>query len=135
MLFLSPKWSDLPAPLVTVSGVSNGRVGEQLTLTCEMSTVKHLISSTLLTLQWRGGRVGTRGVIMSDTTHSGNTSKTTLTFTPLNTSHGGEYSCNAKISIPVINLTKEASERTALNVQSKRLCALLLIFIRYMYSL
>ena len=46
---------------------------------------------------------------------------TTLTVSPLNTSHGAEYTCQAEISIPSISVTSSGSESRAVMVQSKSL--------------
>ena len=42
-----------------------------------------------------------------------------LTFDPLKTSHGGEYSCSATISIPQLGITLRGSSTTQLTVQSE----------------
>ena len=69
--------------------------------------------------QWSGGSVGSSGVTESDTTLSGIVSAMTLTFNPLRTSHGGEYTCQAVVSISSINMTWTGSEGRAVSVQSK----------------
>ena len=56
------------------------------------------------TVQWSGGSVGSEnGVMVGDTTHSGVMSMKTLTFSPLCTSHQGDYICQATINTTIIN--------------------------------
>ena len=59
------------------------------------------------------------GVMVGDTTHSGVMSMRTLTFSPLRTSHGSLYTCQADINIPSIDLRKNKSEERNVLVQSK----------------
>ena len=115
---MSLAFPDLPDPQVTISGVNSGTAGEELQLTCTMTVVDHLTSSTLITVQWSGGSVGSVGITESATTHSGVISTRTLTFTPLLTSHGAEYICQAEISIPSISVVKTGSNRIAVMVKS-----------------
>ena len=113
-----PPHADLPAPNVTISNVTSGTAGEQLVLTCTVTVVESLIVTP--TVQWSGGSVGrSTSVTESETTHSGDTSSRALTFSPLNTSHGAEYTCQAEISIPSISVTKAANESKSLSAQSK----------------
>ena len=112
--------SDLPDPVVTIPDASTtGGVGDQLQLNCTVTTVDHLTPSAVLTVQWSGGSVGGSGVMESETVVTGTTSVRTLTFSSLNTSHGAEYSCQAAINIPDINLMKTGSDRTEVKVQSE----------------
>ena len=84
-----------------------------------MTTVANLVANADLTVQWSGGGVGSAGVTESATTVSGVTSTRTLTFSPLLTSHGAQYTCQATINIPSINVTKSGSDSTDVMVQSK----------------
>ena len=96
---------------MTISGPINGTAGEQLVLTCTVKVVAHLTS--VPSVVWSGGSVGTGdGVIEGNTTHNGVTSKKTLTFSPLHTSHGALYTCTATIIDQSINHTK-----TGINMQ------------------
>ena len=105
---------------MNISGAIVGAAGERFELTCAMTVVEHLIANAIRTLTWSGGSVGsTASVTESETTHNGVTSTRTLTFSPLSTSHGAEYTCHAEISIPAISVTRTASESRAVIVQSK----------------
>ena len=110
---------DLPAPEVSISGAMVEMTREKFELMCTMTVVDHLIGNATRTLQWSGGRVGSANVTESDTTTSGVTSTRKLTFDPLSTSHGTEYTCQAEISILPINVSRTTSERRAVMVRSK----------------
>ena len=106
---------DLPDPEVNISGPTIAMAGEQLMLTCTVRVVEHLIS--VPSVEWSGGSVGMgNGVIESNTTHNG---VITLTFNPLQTSHGALYTCMADIIDQSINLTKNGKEDVHLVVQCK----------------
>ena len=62
------------------------------------------------TVQW----LDSRGSVQSDTGR--------LTFSPLQTSHGGVYTCRVNISIPEISLQLTDDGDTTLSVESKRQC-------------
>ena len=109
---------DLPDPVVTISGPTNGTAGEEVQLTCSVSVVEYLTVQP--TVEWSGGSVDRgNGVTESDTTHSGVMSMKTLTFSPLLTSHGAKYTCQADINIPSISLMKTASNSRDVMVESK----------------
>ena len=105
--------------MVTITpDVASGTAGEELVLTCTVTVVEHLTVHP--TVQWSGGSVNSSdSVTESETTHSGVTSMRTLTFSPLNTSHGAEYTCQVGISIPSISVTSSGSDSRAVMVQSK----------------
>ena len=103
---------------MTISGPTTGTAGEELQLTCSVSVVEHLTAQP--TVQWSGGSVDSgNGVTQSDTTHSGVMSMRTLTFSPLRTSHGAQYTCQADIAISSISVMKTRSESRDVMVQSK----------------
>ena len=93
----------------------SGTAGNDLILTCTVKVKKFLIVKP--TVQWSGG--SGNGVMLGDTTHSGVMSMRTLTFSPLHTSHGSLYTCQAVINIPSIDLRKTTSEERNVLVQSK----------------
>ena len=72
------------------------------------------------TVEWSGGSVDRgNGVTESDTTHSEVMSMKTLTFSPLLTSHGAKYTCQADINIPSIGVLKTGSYFRDVIVRSK----------------
>ena len=123
-----PHSPGLPAPVVTITpGVASGTAGEELVLTCTVTVVEHLTVTP--TVQWSRGSVGSStSVTESETTNSGVTNSRTLTFSPLSTSHGAEYTCQTESSIPAINVTSSGSDSRAVMVQSQllHLCPALL---------
>ena len=110
---------DLPDPVVIVSGDITMTAGEELQLICTVTTVDYLVASAVLTVQWSGGSVGESEVTESITNTNGVTSMKTLTFNPLLTSHGAQYTCTAIIDIPSINVMVTNSNSTNIIVQSK----------------
>ena len=115
--------TDLTVPNVTITTLpSTSIAGQNFLLTCHVSVVEHLIVKP--TVRWSGGSVGLgNGVTQSDTTYSGVMSMRNLTFSPLRTSHGARYLCQANISILSINLMRNTLNSKDVQVQSKRLCS------------
>ena len=110
--------SDLPDPVVTISGVSDGLAGDNLSLTCTVTVEEYL--TVVPTVQWSGGSVGLEGgVTESETSHDGVNSTRTLTFSPLRTSHGAVYTCQTEINISSISLMKIATGSIGVTVQSE----------------
>ena len=103
---------------MTITGIYSGTAGNDLILTCTVKVKRFLTVEP--TVQWNGGSVGSgNGVMVGDTNHSGVMSMRTLTFSPLRTSHGSLYTCQADINIPSIDLRKNKSEERDVLVQSK----------------
>ena len=117
---LSP---DLPDLVVVVSSTSAGKlaVGDTLQLTCSVTVEEHLTPSAELSIEWSGGRVSDSGVIESDRAINETTSERTLIFNSLNTSHGGQYTCQAVIYIAQISLMKTGMDIAEVKVQSEYL--------------
>ena len=86
-------------------------------MTCSVSVVEYLTVQT--TVQWSGGSVDSENVTENDTTHSGVMSMKTLTFSPLLTSHGAKYTCQADINILSLGLMKTVSNSKDVMVESK----------------
>ena len=101
---------------MTISGNIVGTAGDELQLICTVTTVDNLVESALVTVQWSGGSVGSDGVTEDNTTNSG---VSTLTFNPLLTSHGAQYTCQAMINISSINVMVTGSGSTNIMVRSK----------------
>ena len=79
-------YTELPDPVVNVTPDITMTAGDELQLTCTVITVNNFVASSLVTVQWSGGSVGSSGVTESITTTNGVTSMKTLTFNPLYTS-------------------------------------------------
>ena len=113
-MFSSP---DLPDPVVAVTGPTTGVAGGSLQLTCSVSVVEYLVADP--TVQWSGGSVGSEDVTESDTATSGVMSERNVTFSPLHTSHGAQYTCQAEVGISSISLVKTGSGSRAVMVESE----------------
>ena len=101
---------------MTISGNTVKKAGDELQLTCTATTVDNLVASALVRVQWSGGSVDSDGVTEDNTTNSG---VSTLTFNPLLTSHGSQYTCQAMINIPSINVIVISNNSMNVIVQSK----------------
>ena len=98
-IFLAP-----PPPTVRIfHSISLAMAGESLTLTCS-ATVQEGIGGSP-TLMW------SRGAIQQSTGSS-------LTFDPLLTSHGGVYTCTARLTIPEAGVDVSGLNATTVRVQS-----------------
>ena len=121
LLFLPPA---LPAlvPVILPSPAS-ATAGEVVELSCSVPVVEHLVQSP--TLDWSGGSVGQPGVAVTDLTTLSGTIWRNISFSLLKTSHGGQYICQAGLSIPAIGLEETWTNSRVMSVQSKWLsCAL-----------
>ena len=116
LYFFSP--SDLPIPTVSITNITIGITGESLTWICNVTVVEYLTVEP--TVQWSGGSVGSgNSVMVGDTTHSGVMSMRALTFSPLRTSHGARYYCEAIINVPMIMLRKTGRKEYILQIDCK----------------
>ena len=70
------------------------------------------------TLDWSGGSVGQQGVVVTNLTILGGTVWRNISFSPLKTSHGGKYVCQAGLSMPTY-LQESWNTNTNLSVQSE----------------
>ena len=106
--------------LVSSSSVGTMAVGERLELTCSMTVVEHLTPTAELSIEWSGESVGDSGVTESETTtFNQTTSERTLIFSSLNTSHGGQYTCQAVVYLYPISLMKTGMNSREIMVQSE----------------
>ena len=91
---------DITAPDGTPSA------GESYTLTCTVEVVERLVVTP--DVEWLdpdNNVVATGGdITVGSPETSGTTTTLTLTFNPLLTSHGGEYTCRANITIEKISI-------------------------------
>ena len=108
---LSPP--DFPDPVVAITGIA----GESLHLICTVSVEEY--HGAQPTLQWSGGSVGSEDVTESDTATSGVMSERNVTFNPLRTSHGAEYTCQAEVSVSSISLVRTGNRSRKVMVQSE----------------
>ena len=90
LMFVAP-----PPPDVTVSSPPVTKAGQPLSLTCTATVIPHLAMDPLL--EWVGSNSPYSSIM--DPVRSGEAFSRTLVFSPLRTSHGGQYSCRATINI------------------------------------
>ena len=102
---------------MAITAPTTGVVGEGVHLTCSVSVVEYLVAEP--TVQWSGGSVDSEDVTESDTATSGVMSERSVTFNPLRTSHGAQYTCQAEVSIPSISLVRTGSSSRDILVQSE----------------
>ncbi len=84
--------------------------GQNYTLTCEVD-----VGEGTPTLQWTGPGVTTGEATNGTLMQSGTIFTLTLTFSPLNTSHAGQYTCQSTVGSGAV----ERTAMTTVNVQSK----------------
>ena len=110
----------LPPPLVTTSSSGSSLAGSMYSLVCTVKVVDGLV--VVPNVVWmKDTRPLVNGVNATLTrTMSGGSTALNLIFSPLRTSHGGQYTCVATISVPQIMLTTQTtSSPVTLSVQSK----------------
>ena len=121
--------------MVSTASVGTLAVGERLELTCSVTVEEHLTTTAGLSIDWSGGSVRDSGGsvegsgVLENETRAVNdtTSEKTLIFSSLNTSHGGQYTCQAVINIAQINLTKTGNDSAEIMVQSEYLSLTLVV--------
>ena len=88
-----------------------------------MSTSNQEISGvTIVWMDSSGGAISPGGAISIDAEISLQT-RSTLSFTPLQTSHGGVYTCRATISSPFGTIQETDEDVTTVTVKSRFLTA------------
>ena len=106
--------------IVSTTSVGTLAVGESLEITCSMTVEEYLTTTAELSIVWSGGSVGSSGVIENDaTTFNGTTNERTLIYSSLNTSHGGQYTCQAVMYIDMISVMKTGMDIAEIMVQSE----------------
>ena len=114
----------LPAPQVTITPSGSSTAGSPYTLTCTVMVVNGLVVVPQVMWLKNGASVVVgNGISVTPGVVSANTTTLTLQFNPLNTSDGGQYSCIANVSLPVISITSLFNISSVnLTVQSESWC-------------
>ncbi len=96
---------------------SPATAGSTRTLSCVTSVVEGLVVDPSVTWMHSDGSVVLSGeqIAVGSPEVMSNTTTLTLTFTPLHTSHGGEYVCLASITIKEVSI-EGLSSTAAVNV-------------------
>ena len=102
-----------PRPSLSIISTGPSTAGLAHNLTCSVMVVSGLTAGP--TLVWNGHGVGQVGVKSSSEATSNALS---LTFSPLHTSHGGFYTCTARLTIPEAGVNVTRSNTTSVVVLS-----------------
>ena len=98
---------------ISITATGEPTAGEEYALTCSVN-----VSAGSLSIQWQysnGSNVTTGGdITVGSQETSGSITTLTLTFNPLQTSHGGEYICRS-----VVQGTVERTAMENVTVQSE----------------
>ncbi len=110
--------TELPRPEVKIDGdTSPATAGSTRTLSCVTSVVEGLVVNPSVVWMYSDGNVVLSGdeITVGSPEVMGNTTTLTLTFSPLLTSHGGEYVCLASITIKEVSI-EDLSSTAAVTV-------------------
>ena len=113
----------LPLPEVAIIPDVSTTAGDVYTLTCSATVVDNLaVEPNILWLYTNGTTVGGTNITVGAVMMTGNVFTQNLTFSPLYTSHGGQYICRASVDIPAISL-QGIGRQSSMNitVQSKNM--------------
>ena len=121
---------DLPAPMVIIEPKTPDAplAGTNYTLTCTAEVVEGLVVVPVVWWTDPSNKTIVSGIdfTVRDPVTVGNITTVTLTFNSLHTSHGGEYTCQATITIEEISISDLSGQAVQrVNVTSK--CAQTLI--------
>ena len=120
-LMLTPSLSSpgLPPPVVIISSYGSTIAGSVYSLVCMVKVVDGLVVVPDSVWMKDGGVLvnGTNTTLTR--TVSGGNSSLNLTFNPLLTSHAGQYTCVATISVPQLSLSITNSSAVTVSVQSE----------------
>ena len=133
----------MPRPAITVSVNSQGSTtaGGSYTLTCIV--IEEVVGLTNLpSLQWQNSSgqeiVNGEGITVGEVQQTDTTAILVLTFDPVRTSHGGQYSCQGTLESPP-GLLMNTSEQTVTvsskcNVVKLNKCSLLPIVYQHTFN-
>ena len=119
--------SALPAPQVVITSSGDATAGEPYTLTCTATVIENLVVQP--TVEWLiGGQsvINGNGIIIEPTEVSGVNSSRVLRIFTLRSSHGGQYTCRARIDISEADLLVVNTQERDVCVQCKLIYKLLL---------
>ena len=120
---LFPSSTALTAPMVAIDTAGSATAGELLTLTCRVIVVEDLTVQPDVEWVVPGGSAvmsAVNNVTVVNVSRNGRESALDLEFSPLQTFHGGQYTCRAIIDIQSINVTGlSGSSSQNVTVQSK----------------
>ena len=109
----------LPPPTITITNQGESVAEEDYTLICTVSILEDIVENVLLSSTWSNayGHPLQQNIT---TIHNATASfMTLLYFSPVYVSHGGQYICNASITVPELSLVKTSSHTYDVIVQCK----------------
>ena len=106
--------------MVTSKGATTA--GSTYTLVCQVSVVEdQVMDPDVVWLDSNGTAVSGMNITVGGQNIEGSVVTRNLTFSPLRTSHGGNYTCQASISVS--NISVSSSNLTRITVQSMFICS------------
>ena len=106
----------LPPPEVVIRPDGSTTAGDVYTLTCNATVVENLfVEPDIQWLYTNDTTVGGTNITIGTTRMTGNVFTRNLTFCPLHTSHGRQYTCRTSINVSAISLSGISSE-SSINV-------------------
>lgn len=113
ILFLA----ELPPPTITITSHGDSVVGENYTLICTVSTLEDITENSVLSGTWTD--INGHSLQQDLITVNETTSFFMLHFTPVDTSDGGQYICNASITVPKLSVVTASSKFYDIVIQSE----------------
>jgi hypothetical protein len=108
----------LPDPVVTITAPPTPTGGESYTLDCSARTEDYVIS--VPSVEWVNIDISDRNITQPRQTNGTVSASRSLTFNQIRTSHGGRYTCRARVDIPLANIDDRANTAMEdIRVQSK----------------
>ena len=105
--------------MIDIRSIGVSTAGQTHTLICTATVVENVVVEP--TLEWldTDRHVGGNSVTVGPAVTTGTNTTLTLTFDLLHTSHGGRYTCRARINIPAISSVNSSEVSDVVVVQSK----------------
>ena len=120
VLYFIPTYPALPPPTVLTTSSGTMSPGSSITLSCTVGVVEGLIVQPAIVWTKQAVSVDGDAALNSISVGAVRTDNiVTLTFTPINTSDAGQYTCTATVDITAINITVTNSSMVDIRLQSE----------------
>jgi hypothetical protein len=108
--------------VVTITAPPTPTGGESYTLDCSARTEDYVIS--VPSVEWVNIDISDRNITQPQQTNGTVTvsANRSLTFNQIRTSHGGRYTCRARVDIPLASINRPNTAMEDIRVQSKFIC-------------